>query len=143
MQKELNFHKFFTGYEKGWFDKNGWPVMYKLKDWPQSARFEERLPRHGGEFLACLPYQEYTDPKAGILNLGSKLPEEAVKPDLGPKTYIAYGIREELGLGDSVTKLHCDMSDAVLLLKRVYLLLCAVSVASVGCSFQKHISIRC
>ncbi|XP_024400800.1 lysine-specific demethylase JMJ27 isoform X2 [Physcomitrium patens] len=112
-EKELNFHKFFTGYEKGWFDKNGWPVMYKLKDWPQSARFEERLPRHGGEFLACLPYQEYTDPKAGILNLGSKLPEEAVKPDLGPKTYIAYGIREELGLGDSVTKLHCDMSDAV------------------------------
>lgn len=112
-ETELNFHKFFMGYEKGWFDKNGWPTMYKLKDWPQSARFEERLPRHGGEFLACLPYHEYTDPKSGILNLGSKLPDEAVKPDLGPKTYIAYGLREELGLGDSVTKLHCDMSDAV------------------------------
>lgn len=116
MQAELNIHEFFIGYEKGCFDKQGWPTMYKLKDWPQSAHFEERLPRHGGEFLACLPFQEYTDPKTGILNLGAKLPKESVKPDLGPKTYIAYGLREELSLGDSVTKLHCDMSDAVWLL---------------------------
>lgn len=73
--------------------------MYKLKDWPQSAHFEERLPRHGGEFLASLPFQDYTNPKTGILNLGAKLPKEAVKPDLGPKTYIAYGLREELHWG--------------------------------------------
>ena len=117
MQVVINIHQFFTGYEEGTIHEKGelagWPDMLKLKDWPPSARFEERLPRHGGEFLASLPFQEYTDPKGGILNLATKLPKKAVKPDLGPKTYIAYGLREELGLCDSVTKLHCDMSDAV------------------------------
>lgn len=135
VQVEINIHKFFTGYLEPFSDKcfqrpGGWPILYKLKDWPPQMQFEVRLPRHGGEFLASLPYQEYTDPKAGLLNLATKLPKKAVKPDLGPKTYIAYGLREELGYGDSVTKLHCDMSDAVLLhhtLSQYYFISCTWS----------------
>lgn len=114
-QVEINIHQFFTGYEEGRLHNvpDGWPEMLKLKDWPPQNFFAERLPRHESEFLQALPFQEYTDPTKGMLNLAAHLPKEAIKPDLGPKTYIAYGWRTELGMGDSVTKLHCDMSDAV------------------------------
>ena len=113
MQDNVNVHRFFKSYIVGNFDEKGWPKMLKLKDWPTSSLFEERLPRHGIEFISCLPFKEYTHPRDGYLNLAVKLPKDSLKPDMGPKTYIAFGIAQELGRGDSVTRLHCDMSDAV------------------------------
>lgn len=113
MQEAVNIHHFFQGYLDWQFDSYKWPRILKLKDWPPSSLFKERLPRHYAEFISCLPFKEYTHPFDGILNLAAKLPEKSLKPDLGPKTYIAYGVAQELGRGDSVTKLHFDMSDAV------------------------------
>uniref|UniRef100_A0A0E0KFC1 JmjC domain-containing protein n=1 Tax=Oryza punctata TaxID=4537 RepID=A0A0E0KFC1_ORYPU len=111
---EINIHMFFMGYMRGRrHPMTFWPEMLKLKDWPPSSMFDQRLPRHGAEFITALPFPEYTDPRYGPLNLAVRLPAGVLKPDLGPKTYIAYGYYEELGRGDSVTKLHCDMSDAV------------------------------
>ncbi|GAB2233589.1 hypothetical protein Drorol1_Dr00002815 [Drosera rotundifolia] len=110
---DINIHKFFNDYMKLSFDDKGWPEILKLKDWPPSTEFENLLPRHGIEFIKALPFKEYTHPRCGIANLATKLPKRSLKRDMGPKTYIAYGVMQELGRGDSVTKLHCDMSDAV------------------------------
>lgn len=110
---DVNIHQFFKGYLEGRFDSSSWPQILKLKDWPPSTLFEKCLPRHNFEFITALPFKEYTHPCNGFLNVSVKLPKDTKKPDMGPKTYIAYGVAQELGRGDSVTKLHCDMSDAV------------------------------
>ncbi|KAI3839125.1 hypothetical protein MKW92_034251 [Papaver armeniacum] len=116
---EVKIVDFFRCYMEGLMHHNMWPKMHKLKDWPPSDMFEERLPRHFAEFVSSLPLKDYTCPKFGFLNLSTKLPPKSLKPDMGPKTYIAYGHAQELIRGDSVTKLHCDMSDAINVLVNV------------------------
>lgn len=130
---EINTRQFFKGYMEGRRYQNFWPEMLKLKDWPPSDKFENLLPRHCDEFISALPFQEYSDPKAGILNIAARFPPGLLKPDLGPKTYIAYGTKEELGRGDSVTKLHCDMSDAVNIL---------MHTSDVTLSEEEHVAIE-
>jgi lysine-specific demethylase 3 len=85
MQVDVNICTFFKGYTHGTVDPEGLLVLLKLKDWPQHSSFEDRLPRHGAEFMSMLPFREYTDPKSGPLNLAVKLPKDVKKPDLGPK----------------------------------------------------------
>ncbi|XP_024630937.1 lysine-specific demethylase JMJ25 [Medicago truncatula] len=136
----INVHQFFTGYTNGRPDWLNWPQVLKLKDWPPSNLFRESLPRHCAEFISSLPYKEYTDPFKGILNLAVKLPENVLKPDMGPKTYIAYGFAQELGRGDSVTKLHCNMSDAVNVLTHIAeVKLKSEGIAAIEKLTQKHL----
>ncbi|KAL7180788.1 hypothetical protein ACSBR1_039780 [Camellia fascicularis] len=116
---KINIRHFFKGYLEGRFDSWLCPQLLKLKDCPSSNSFEERLPCHGAEFIDCLPFKEYTHPHLGFFNLAVKLPLTTSKPDLGPKIDIAYGVAQELGRGDSVTKLRCNMADAVIILTQV------------------------
>ncbi|PNY10778.1 lysine-specific demethylase 3B, partial [Trifolium pratense] len=137
---DINIHQFFTGYTNGRLDRHGWPQVLKLKDWPPSKFFEESLPRHLAEFISSLPFKEYTNPFKGVLNLAVKLPDGVLKPDMGPKTYIAYGFDQELGRGDSVTKLHCDMSDAVNVLTHIAKVeLDSDSIEAIKKLTQKHL----
>ena len=72
--------------------------------------------------MEALPLAAYTTPclGEGPLNLATALHPEDNPTDLGPKTYIAYGREEEAdGEGDSVTKLHLDMTDAINLMTHV------------------------
>lgn len=112
---DVKSRQFFSGYLEGQFDRYGWPQILKLEDWPPSNSFEELFPRHYAEFLSSLSFKEYTNPRGGYLNLVAKLPEKSNHPEIGPKMCVAYGNAQELGRGDSVTKLHCDMTDVVCL----------------------------
>jgi hypothetical protein len=57
--------------------------------------------------------QEFTNPQNGPMNLATHLPKHFVPPDLGPKSYIAYGSTEQKPPHDSVTRIHEDLCDAI------------------------------
>lgn len=59
--------------------------------------------------------RDYTR-RNGVYNLASHLPEFFVKPDLGPKMYVAYGSANN---NKGTTNLHLDVSDAVNIIMHV------------------------
>lgn len=85
-------------------------ALWRLKDWPPGQDFNEILPLHYEDFMGSLPLSSYTTRK-GKLNLACRLPEEMLKPDLGPKMYSAYGTSKFPERG--TTNLHLDVSDAI------------------------------
>ena len=91
-------------------DRYGRTRILKLKDWPPGDDFADLLPRRFADLMRALPFPEYTH-RSGSLNLASRLPEHFVRPDLGPKMYVAYGAALNPDVGS--TNLHLDMSDAV------------------------------
>ncbi|KAJ1958633.1 hypothetical protein EC988_000184, partial [Linderina pennispora] len=117
-----DFYRAFDGddeYSSLFEESDGWEKrlkrikrsILKLKDWPPTEGFEERLPDHFRNFMEALPFHDYTS-RGGKYNLANQLPEEFVPPDLGPKMYCAYGSSDREG-GVGTTNLHCDMADAV------------------------------
>lgn len=85
-------------------------MILKLKDWPTAEDFAESMPARFQDLMSALPMPQYTQ-RNGELNLAGRLPEFFVKPDLGPKMYIAYGLAKYPQSG--TTNLHLDVSDAV------------------------------
>ncbi|XP_004495719.1 E3 ubiquitin-protein ligase JMJ24 isoform X2 [Cicer arietinum] len=113
---DIELGQFMKGYSEGCFHENGWPQLLKLKDWPSPSASEEFLLYQRPEFISKLPLLQYIHSKWGLLNVAAKLPHYSLQNDVGPKIYISYGISDELGRGDSVTKLHFNMRDMVYLL---------------------------
>ncbi|KAJ1822829.1 hypothetical protein LPJ56_000518 [Coemansia sp. RSA 2599] len=101
------------------FDEAAWAArkacvqagIVKIKDWPPTESFAQRLPLHFERFMAALPFKQYTHPD-GVLNMAARLTADCLPPDLGPKMYCAYGSSDAKG-GYGTTNLHCDMADAV------------------------------
>ncbi len=91
-------------------DSKGTPMLLKLKDWPPNDDIAEYMPDRFVDLFRSFPMPTYTL-RDGSLNLASFLPDHFLKPELGPKMYIAYG--SALYPDKGSTNLHIDMSDAV------------------------------
>ena len=95
--------------------------LQRVRDWPPEGRFRESIGPLYDDFVgSMLPLPFMTSPEvqgdAFSANLAHSVPSsQENQTDLGPKTYIAQGRQEEhpVGDGDSVAKLHRDLSSAV------------------------------
>ena len=106
-------HEFWRGFSSikdRLKDADDIPMLLKLKDWPPTSDLADYMPKRFQDLFSAFPMKSYTM-REGKLNLAGYLPEYCLKPELGPKMYIAYG--SALYSGKASTNLHIDMSDAV------------------------------
>lgn len=112
-QVDIDLDQFIRGYSEGRIRENGSPEMLKLKDWPSPSASEEFLLYQRPESISKLPFLEFIHSRVGVLNVAAKLPHYSLQNDVGPKICISYGSHEDLGVGDSVIKLHFKTRDMV------------------------------
>jgi lysine-specific demethylase 3 len=111
--KSAKMKDFWLGFENSDLrlkDRKGDPIVLKLKDWPSDDEFERIMPERFMDLMKNLPISEYTQ-RDGSFNLVRNVPDFFLKPDLGPKLYIAYSSFNTPKAG--TTNLHLDISDAV------------------------------
>ncbi|CAF1340535.1 unnamed protein product [Adineta steineri] len=99
------------------------PRILKLKDWPTKKDFASVFPTLLHDLMNNIPFGDYTRRSytyegttyhGGAMNIVERLPSCLVKPDLGPKLYIAYSQLTSLATKKAgTTNLHVDVSDAV------------------------------
>jgi len=99
------------------------PRILKLKDWPTKKDFASVFPTLLHDLMTNIPFSDYTRRSykyegvtyyGGPMNIVERLPNFLVKPDLGPKLYIAYSqLTSQATRKAGTTNLHIDVSDAV------------------------------
>ncbi|XP_047319218.1 lysine-specific demethylase JMJ25-like [Impatiens glandulifera] len=87
--------------------------ILKLRLCISSELFQEHFPYHFDDIIDALPFQEYTNPASGILNVAANLPEHMENPNLGPYLNISFAGLEDLMHPDFVTKLCYHSHDMV------------------------------
>lgn len=65
-------------------DKQGTPMLLKLKDWPPDEDCAKIMPSRFEDLMKVFPMNAYTN-RVGELNLVRNLPGTFIIPDLGPK----------------------------------------------------------
>ncbi|EIW54906.1 uncharacterized protein TRAVEDRAFT_130980, partial [Trametes versicolor FP-101664 SS1] len=101
---------FFTEFLRGDHERGS---IIRLKDWPPSALFADKLKPYFDAFMKAVPMPSYTR-HDGVRNFPAHYPDptrplKSQKPDFGPKLYSATEDTTHVGS----TKLHLDVTSAV------------------------------
>ncbi|KAI0689579.1 hypothetical protein C8T65DRAFT_588533 [Cerioporus squamosus] len=108
--EKVSVARFFQEFTKTDADR-GFAV--KLKDWPPSTSFERDFKQNYNAFMQSVPMPSYTR-HDGVRNLIAHYaipphPFKSLKPDVGPKVYIATPDTPQEGS----TRLHIDVTCAI------------------------------